>query len=239
MRIGTIGLLAGGLLAVGLLAGLLAGAAALPGLAAEGVAVPAPALDEPAGRAPEVAVLAGGCFWGIQGVFQHVKGVEDAVSGYAGGDAETARYQAVGSGRTGHAEAVKVTFDPGEISYGEILQVFFAAHDPTERNRQGPDVGTQYRTAIFPQSSAQAKVAQAYIGQLDAAHVFGAKVATTVEPGKAFYPAEAYHQNYLTLNPTQPYIVYNDLPKLRNLERLFPARYRADPVLVTEASLTN
>ena len=184
-------------------------------------------------------MLAGGCFWGIQGVFQHVKGVENAVSGYAGGAEDTARYHQVGSGRTGHAEAVEVTFDPAEISYGEILRVFFAAHDPTERDRQGPDVGTQYRTAIFPQTAAQAKVADAYIDQLDAAGVFGAKVATTVEPGKAFYPAEGYHQNYLTLNPTQPYIVYNDLPKLRNLERLFPALYRSDPVLVPEASLTN
>lgn len=229
MRIGVIGLLAG----------LLAGGAALPAVAAEGVAVPAPALDEPAGRAPEVAVLAGGCFWGIQGVFQHVKGVENAVSGYAGGAADTAHYEMVGSGRTGHAESVKVTFDPAEISYGELLQVFFAAHDPTELNRQGPDVGTQYRTAIFPQSAAQAKVAKGYIDQLDAANVFGEKLATTVEPGQSFHPAEGYHQNYLTLNPTAPYIVYNDLPKLRNLERLFPARYRADPVLVSEASLTN
>ena len=223
----------------GFLALVFAGTAALPGVAAEGVAVPAPARDVAAGQGTEVAVVAGGCFWGIQGVFQHVKGVENAVSGYAGGDADTAHYRVVGSGRTGHAEAVEVTYDPAEISYGEILQVFFAAHDPTELDRQGPDVGPQYRSAIFPQSTAQAEVARAYVAQLDAAGVFGGKVATTVEPEKAFYPAEGYHQNYLALNPTQPYIVYNDLPKIGNLERLFPAFYRAEPVLVPAGSLTN
>lgn len=223
-----------------LAAAAFAGALSLtPALAEVAVKVPAPAVDSQGGDGLQTVVLAGGCFWGIQGVFQHVKGVENAVSGYAGGAADTAHYEMVGSGRTGHAESVKVTFDPAEISYGELLQVFFAAHDPTELNRQGPDVGTQYRTAIFPQSAAQAKVAKGYIDQLDAANVFGEKLATTVEPGQSFHPAEGYHQNYLTLNPTAPYIVYNDLPKLRNLERLFPARYRADPVLVSEASLTN
>ncbi len=228
------------MIGIGLAAALLAGGAGLPAAAEEGIAIPAPAVDEPAGQGPEVAVLAGGCFWGVQGVFQHVKGVENAVSGYAGGAADTAHYRVVGSGRTGHAESVAVTFDPATISYGEILRVYFSvAHDPTELNRQGPDTGTQYRSAIFPQSEAQAKVARAYIAQLDAAGVFSEKVATTIEPGHAFYPAEDYHQNYLTLNPTAPYIVYNDLPKLANLERLFPDRWRADPVLVAGVPLSN
>jgi peptide-methionine (S)-S-oxide reductase len=220
-----------------------AGAAGFsPALAEEGIAVPRPALDEqaPAGGGSEVAVLAGGCFWGVQGVFQHVAGVENAVSGYTGGDAKTASYYVVGSGRTGHAESVRITYDPAKISYGDLLQIYFSvAHDPTELNRQGPDTGTQYRSTIFPQDAEQAKIAKAYIDQLNAAHVFDAPVVTTVEAGKTFYPAEGYHQNYLTLNPNQPYIVYNDLPKIANLERLFPDRYRADPVLVTEASLTN
>ena len=149
--------------------------------------------------------------------------MRNAVSGYAGGDAETAHYRVVGSGATGHAEAVEVTFDPEKISYGKLLQVYFSvAHDPTQLNRQGPDTGTQYRSTIFPQDAAQAKVAKAYIGQLDAAGVFDAPIVTTIEPGRAFYPAEDYHQDYLTLNPTQPYIVYNDLPKIENLKRLFP-----------------
>lgn len=231
MRTGAIAL-AGGFAAMLMVA-------PVTGQAEEGIALPAPTLDQPAAPGREVAVLAGGCFWGIQGVFQHVKGVENALSGYAGGDAKTAHYQAVGSGRTGHAESVEVTFDPAEISYGEILRVFLTSHDPTELNRQGPDVGTQYRSTIFPQSPEQAKVAKAYIDQLDAAGVYAEKVATTIEPGAAFYPAEGYHQNYLTLNPTQPYIVINDLPKLADLERLFPALYRADPVLVPEETLSN
>jgi peptide-methionine (S)-S-oxide reductase len=173
----------------------------------------------------------------VQGVFQHDKGVSNAVSGYAGGAAETAHYRLVGSGRTGHAEAVAVSFDPSEISYGEILRIYFSvAHDPTQKDRQGPDIGTQYRSAIFPRDEAQAKVAAAYIAQLDAAGVYRAPIATTIEPGRAFYSAEDYHQDYLTLNPTQPYIVHNDLPKLANLERLYPAAWRDDPVLVSEAS---
>jgi peptide-methionine (S)-S-oxide reductase len=212
---------------------------ALPAAAQEGIPIPAPALDAPASGATETAVLAGGCFWGVQGVFQHVEGVANAVSGYAGGDAATAHYRIVGSGRTGHAEAVAVTYDPSEISYGEILHIFFSvAHDPTELNRQGPDVGPQYRSAIFPRDAAQAKAAAAYIDQLDAAGVYDAPIATTIEEG-AFYPAEDYHQDYLTLNPTQPYIVHNDLPKVANLKRLFPAVWRDDPVLVSEAALTN
>lgn len=209
---------------------------ALPSAAEEGIAIPAPAMDEPAAGTGETAVFAGGCFWGVQGVFQHVKGVTNAVSGYAGGASDTAHYRVVGSGRTGHAESVRVSFDPQEISYGKLLQIYFSvAHDPTELNRQGPDVGTQYRSTIFPEDEAQAKVAAAYIGQLDAAKVFGGKIETTIEPGHAFYPAEGYHQDYLTLNPDQPYIVYNDLPKIENLKRLFPEDYREDPVLVSEA----
>jgi peptide-methionine (S)-S-oxide reductase len=197
-------------------------------------AVPPPALDEASGAAAtEVAVLAGGCFWGVQGVFQHVVGVTGAVSGYAGGNAATAHYEAVGSGQTGHAESVRITFDPRRISYGRILQVYFSvAHDPTELNYQGPDTGSQYRSAIFPATREQADVAKAYIAQLEQAHTFRAPVVTTIEAGREFYPAEAYHQDFLTRHPTNPYIVYNDLPKIRELQRLFPDLYRADPVLV-------
>ncbi|RBP00240.1 peptide-methionine (S)-S-oxide reductase [Roseiarcus fermentans] len=196
--------------------------------------VPPPALDELAtGASREVAVLAGGCFWGVQGVFQHVDGVASAVSGYAGGAAATAHYDMTSEGNTGHAESVKVTFDPNRISYGKLLQIYVSvAHDPTELNRQGPDEGTQYRSAIFPTSEGQAKVAEAYIAQLNAAHAFAAPVVTTIEPGKTFYPAEAYHQDFLVRNPTYPYIVFNDLPKVEALKRLFPEVYRATPALV-------
>jgi peptide-methionine (S)-S-oxide reductase len=196
--------------------------------------IPAPALDEPAGqRTSEVVVLAGGCFWGVQGVFQHVTGVTSAVSGYAGGSEATAHYEMVSTDTTGHAESVRITFDPRRISYGQLLQIYFSvAHDPTELNRQGPDDGTQYRSAIFPQSEEQARVAAAYIAQLDRAHVFAAPIVTRIEPGKAFYPAEAYHQNYLTENPDSLYIVINDLPKLAALKRDFPTLYRPNPVLV-------
>ena len=202
-------------------------------------ATPAPALDEAAGSATsEVAVLAGGCFWGVQGVFQHVNGVTSAVSGYAGGAKNTAQYEVVSSGGTGHAESVRVTFDPHQISYGRILQIYFSvAHDPTELNRQGPDSGTQYRSTIFPVSQEQAKIAKAYIAQLDQAHAFHAALATTVETDRTFYPAEAYHQDYLTRNPTNPYIAYNDLPKIRQLQLTFPDLYRADPVLVGSSHL--
>ncbi len=200
--------------------------------------VPAPTVDEKTSAATETAVFAGGCFWGVQGVFQHVEGVKNAVSGYAGGTKENAEYEKVGSGRTGHAESVKVTYDPQKISYGRLLQIYFSvAHDPTELNRQGPDTGTQYRSTIFPANDDQAKVAKAYIDQLNAANAYGKKLATTIEPGKAFYPAEAYHQDYLTLNPRQPYIVYNDLPKIEALKKMFPAVYRTKPVLVSEAGL--
>jgi peptide-methionine (S)-S-oxide reductase len=211
-----------------------------PSAAQEGIKIPAPVLDAPAQGNSAVAVLAGGCFWGVQGVFQHVEGVTNAVSGYAGGDKQTAQYNVVGSGSTGHAESVRITFDPHKISYGQILRVYFSvAHDPTELNRQGPDTGTQYRSTIFPADAEQAKVAKAYVAQLDKAKVFDAAIATTIEPGRAFYKAEDYHQDFLTLNPTYPYIVYNDLPKIENLKRLFPDRYRSDPVLVSEAKTSN
>jgi len=223
-----------------LLAALLGGGAGLAS-AEEGISPPAPAVDEPAATAKtETAIFAGGCFWGVQGVFQHVDGVTNAVSGYAGGEADTAQYETVSGGATGHAEAVKITYDPGRISYGRLLQIYFSvAHDPTQLNRQGPDRGTQYRSAIFPVNDDQAKVAKAYIDQLGQAKLFEADIVTKIEPNHAFYPAEAYHQDYLTLNPTQPYIVYNDLPKVDNLKRLFPALYRDDPVLVSEAGLSN
>jgi peptide-methionine (S)-S-oxide reductase len=223
-----------------LLAALLGGSAGLAS-AEEGIALPAPALDEPAATAKtETAILAGGCFWGVQGVFQHVEGVTNAVSGYAGGEADTAQYERVTSGATGHAESVRITYDSAKISYGRLLQIYFSvAHDPTQLNRQGPDRGTQYRSVIFPVNDDQAKVAKAYIDQLGQAKLFEADIVTKIEPNHVFYPAEAYHQDYLTLNPTQPYIVYNDLPKVDNLKRLFPALYRDDPVLVSEAGLSN
>jgi len=210
-----------------------AGLAVTQSSAEEARLVPPPAVDESAGAAPETAVLAGGCFWGVQGVFQHVKGVTSAVSGYAGGDARTAQYETVSGGSTGHAESVKITYDPRQISYGRILQIYFSvAHDPTQLNRQGPDTGTQYRSAIFPADAEQARVAKAYVEQLDRAGVFDAKIVTRIEPDRSFYPAEDYHQDYLTLHPTSPYIAINDLPKVEALERLFPDSYRADPVLV-------
>jgi peptide-methionine (S)-S-oxide reductase len=205
--------------------------------AEEGITIPAPAEDVvPGHEATETAVLAGGCFWGVQGVFQHVEGVKNAVSGYAGGEKKTAVYETVGSGRTGHAESVQVTFDPKKISYGKILQIYFSvAHDPTQLNRQGPDRGTQYRSAIFPINEKQAEVAKAYIAQLDQAKMFHSKIVTKIEPGHEFYPAEGYHQDFLVLHPNYPYIVFNDLPKVRNLKRLFPDLYREKPALVSEA----
>jgi peptide-methionine (S)-S-oxide reductase len=198
-------------------------------------AIPAPAADEetPAGTTTETAVLAGGCFWGVQGVFQRVNGVINAVSGYAGGEASTAHYKVVGSGQTGHAESVSVTFDPREISYGRILQIFFSvAHNPTRLNRQGPDVGTQYRSAIFPANAEQARIAEAYIAQLNQARVYDATIVTEIDFGREFYPAEDYHQNYMTRNPYELYIEYIDLPKIDDLKEMFPELYRADPVLV-------
>lgn len=202
------------------------------------VVVPAPVADLTAPSAPvlHTAVLAGGCFWGVQGVFQHVAGVKSAVSGYAGGSAQTATYEQIGTGRTGHAESVRIVYDPKMISYGRLLQIYFSvAHDPTELNRQGPDIGTQYRSTIFPADAEQARVARSYIEQLNHANTFGKGLATTVEPLKVFYPAEAYHQDFLTRNPRHPYIVVNDLPKIGNLKRLFPTVYQATPVLVGSA----
>ena len=204
--------------------------------------IPPPAIDmQPEGQADtEVAVLAGGCFWGVQGVFQHVNGVTSAVSGYAGGDKSAAQYQLVGTGSTGHAESVRVTFDPKKISYGRILQIYFSvAHDPTELNRQGPDAGTQYRSAIFPTSPEQSRIAKAYITELNQAHAFDAAIVTKIEPDKAFFPAEDYHQDFLAHNPTYAYIAINDLPKVASLKRLFPDLYREEPVLVSASHNSN
>ena len=217
------------------------GLSVLPSIAGDIRAIPAPVIDEPSGQATsEVAVLAGGCFWGVQGVFQHVEGVTDAVSGYAGGDKATAEYETVSTGSTGHAESVRVTYDPRKISYGRLLQIYFSvAHDPTELNRQGPDTGTQYRSAIFPTNAEQARIAKAYIAQLEHAHTFNAAIVTRIEPDRTFYPAESYHQDYLTRNATSSYIVYNDLPKVAALKHQYPELYRADPVLVATAGLSN
>ena len=202
--------------------------------AERGRVVPPPASDVASADATsQVAVFAGGCFWGVQGVYQHVTGVTSAVSGYAGGNKGSAHYETVGGGDSGHAEAVQITFDPRQVSYGALLQIFFSvAHDPTQLNRQGPDVGTQYRSTIFPADAKQAEVAKAYIAQLNAAHAFDAPIVTTIEPDRSFFPAENYHQDYLTLHPGEPYIAINDLPKIGELKRLFPARYRETPVLV-------
>ncbi|PPQ34791.1 peptide-methionine (S)-S-oxide reductase MsrA [Rhodopila globiformis] len=196
--------------------------------------LPPPALHAAQPHGLQSVVLAGGCFWGVQGVFQHVRGVEDAVSGYAGGAKATADYETVSTGTTGHAESVRVTYDPARISYGEILRIYFSVVlDPTEVNRQGPDVGTQYRSEIFATSPEQAQVARAYIAQLDQAHAFSRPIATQVSALNGFYPAEAYHQDYLFHHPDNPYIAWNDLPKLRALQRLFPDRYVEKPVLVS------
>ena len=201
------------------------------------VELPAPTLDTPAAASSgkETAVFAGGCFWGVQAVFQHTKGVLNAVSGYAGGAKETATYASIGSGRTGHAESVQITYDPKQISYGKLLQIYFSvAHDPTTLNRQGPDSGTQYRSAVFYQDATQKQIAERYIAQLDAAKVFPGKIVTQVNAQASFYPAEAYHQDYATLNPRQPYIARFDLPKIANLKTMMPGLYRDKPVLVSE-----
>jgi peptide-methionine (S)-S-oxide reductase len=218
-------------------AGLLVAAAVFSsqGSAAEpAVKIPAPVIDEPAGNAPETAVFAGGCFWGVQGVFQHVKGVDSAISGYAGGKLQNPTYEQVGSETTGHAESVKVTFDPQQVSYGKLLQIFFSvAHNPTELNFQGPDQGTSYRSAIFAMSDAQKKVAAAYIAQLDAAKVFRAKIVTEVTPYSNFYQAEDYHQDAATtININPGYITAMDLPKIANLKTMFPEVWREKPQLV-------
>jgi peptide-methionine (S)-S-oxide reductase len=205
---------------------VLAGAVACR--AGSGAAVPGPVADEVRATAPgkETAVVAGGCFWGIQAVFQHVKGVVSATSGYSGGSVKSPDYEAVSSGETGHAESVQIVYDPSKVTYGELLRVFFSvALDPTEVNRQGPDEGTQYRSVIFYGNDEQKHIAEVYIAQLNQAKVFRKAIATQVEPLKAFYPAEAYHQNYATLHPDNPYIVYNDAPKVANLRREFPELY--------------
>jgi peptide-methionine (S)-S-oxide reductase len=215
--------------------------AAAPSRAAEqAVIIPAPAVDAQASDAIQTAVIAGGCFWGVQGVFQHTAGVINALSGYAGGSKASASYTMVSTGATSHAEAVEIKYDPKKISYGKILQIFFSvAHDPTQLNRQGPDSGTQYRSAIFTANDDQKKVADAYIAQLNAAKVYKKPIVTKVGPLEAFYPAEAYHQDYLTLHPTQPYIMFNDIPKVEALKKIFAENYIEKPTLVSSAKVTN
>jgi peptide-methionine (S)-S-oxide reductase len=212
-----------------------------PSFAAEdAVVIPAPAVDLPSASGIQTAVLAGGCFWGVQGVFQHTAGVVNAVSGYAGGSKASADYNTVSSGTTGHAESVEIKYDPKKISYGKILQIFFSVvHDPTQLNRQGPDSGTQYRSAIFTTNDDQKKVADAYIAQLNAAKVYKKPIVTKVGPLEAFYAAEGYHQDYLTLHPNQPYIAFNDLPKVENLKKIFAENYIDKPTLVSSAKVTN
>jgi peptide-methionine (S)-S-oxide reductase len=220
-----------GAASLGLAAALVFGTA---GVAAEtAIKAPAPMVTAPNSATSETAVFAGGCFWGVQGVFQHVKGVKSAVSGFTGGAGSTARYERVSGGDTGHAESVRVVFDPRVVSYADLLRVYFSVvADPTELNRQGPDTGPQYRSALFPTNAAQLKVARAYIGQLERAHVWKQPIVTRIERAQAFYPAEAYHQDYLTLHPDSGYIRYNDLPKLTALKQLYPQLWREQPVLV-------
>jgi peptide-methionine (S)-S-oxide reductase len=225
--------------AVAVLLGLLATSLQLTACAAEApVNIPAPTVDDPKAAGPaQTAVLSGGCFWGVQGVYQHVKGVEKVVSGYTGGDWSTAHYETVSNGTTGHAESVQITFDPAKLSYGEILHIFFSVvHDPTQLDRQGPDSGSQYRSMIAYTNDSQKSIAKAYIDQLNKTGAFRRPIVTKVDPLRRFYAAEAYHQDYLTLNPTNPYIAYNDLPKVENLKRVFPDYYSDSPVLVTQLS---
>ena len=225
--------------AIGALA--IAAFAVAPARAAEeAVIIPAPTADMAAAGGLQTAVLAGGCFWGVQGVFQHTSGVVNAVSGYAGGSKATADYNLVSMGTTGHAEVVEVKYDPQKISYGKILQIFFSVvHDPTQLNRQGPDTGTQYRSAIFTTNDEQKKVAEAYIAQLNAAKVYKKPIVTKIGALEAFYAAEAYHQDYLTLHPNQPYIAFNDIPKVENLKKIFSENYIEKPTLVSTAKVTN
>ena len=220
----------------GLAVALVIGAVAsqVPSAAESAVKIPPPAVDTTTGaNGTQTAVFAGGCFWGVQGVFQRVNGVVQAVSGYSGGAKETAQYEMVGSGLTGHAESVKITYDPKKVSYGTLLQIYFSvAHDPTQLNRQDPDSGPQYRSAVFYASPAQKETTERYIAQLDAAKLYPKKIVTQVVPLVAFYPAEAYHQDYLTLHPDSGYIARFDLPKVANLKAMFPQQYRAEPALV-------
>ena len=215
--------------------------AAAPLFAAdEAVVIPAPAMDIENATGLQTAVLAGGCFWGVQGVFQHTAGVVNAVSGYSGGDKSTATYTSISSGTTGHAEAVEIKYDPKQISYGKLLQIYFSvAHDPTQLNRQGPDSGTQYRSEIFATTPEQKKIAETYVAQLNAAKVYPKPIATKINPLKAFYAAEAYHQDYLTLHPNQPYIAINDIPKVEALKKLFAQNYIAKPTLVSGSKVTS
>jgi peptide-methionine (S)-S-oxide reductase len=225
-----------GLLSLALAASISVDPAMLPRSNAAGsIAVPAPDVDEltPASAASETTVLAGGCFWGVQGLFQHVKGVTAAESGYAGGSRTTADYADVGGGQTGHAESVRITYDPKQVTYGQLLQIFFSVvQDPTELNRQGPDEGTQYRSVIFFRDPTQQRVAESYIAQLSRAAVFPGPIVTQVAPDTGFFPAESYHQNFMNSNPSNPYIAANDIPKLNDLKQLFPALYRDQPVLM-------
>ena len=222
------------ILVIAVVAAVAVGAYMASSAAAEkAVQLPVPAFDLPAGDGPRTAVFAGGCFWGVQAVFQHTKGVLGAVSGYAGGTKESANYEAVTSGTTGHAEAVQVTYDPRQISYGKLLQVYFSvAHDPTQLDRQGPDAGPQYRSALFHADEGQKQVAQRYVAQLEAARAFPKKIVTQLAPLEAFYPAEAYHQDYATRNPQSAYIIAFDRPKIDSLSKLMPELFREQPVLV-------
>jgi peptide-methionine (S)-S-oxide reductase len=225
-----------------LTAGVAALALSVGGLALAGLAhaentvraLPPPAVDAtPGGSGLQTAVFSGGCFWGVQGVFEHVKGVTRAVSGYAGGHVTNPSYEQVSSGDTGHAESVRVTFDPAQVSYGTLLRVFFSvALDPTQKDRQGPDWGTQYRSELFVDGPEQERVAKAYVAQLETAHAFSRPIATRIDPAGPFYPAEAYHQDYLDLHPDAPYIAINDIPKVQALQKLFPEHWQSTPVTV-------
>jgi peptide-methionine (S)-S-oxide reductase len=221
-------------LVVAVLLGALVGAPPPAAAAESAVVVPAPAMNDAKAAGPlQTAVLAGGCFWGVQGVYEHVRGVRQVVSGYAGGDKATATYEAVSAGRTSHAESVRIRFDPKEISYGEILQIFFSVvHDPTQLDRQGPDSGPQYRSNVFYTGESQRNIAQAYVAQLGQAKVFGRAIVTRIDPLKVFYAAEEYHQDFLQRNPRHPYIVINDLPKIDSLRTVFPTYYREPPITV-------
>ncbi len=223
-------------------AGVLAlGWFAAPSRAAEeAFIIPPPAADAAPTEGLKTFVLAGGCFWGVQGVYQHTVGVVKAVSGYAGGLAKTANYESIGRGTTGHAEVVQITYDPKQVTLGKLLQIYFSVvHDPTQLNRQGPDIGTHYRSTVFTSDPQERKIVQDYIAQLNGAKVYKKTIATTLEPLQAFYPAEDYHQDYLTRNPNQPYIVFNDLPKIENLKKIFAQNYREKPALVRDARATN
>jgi peptide-methionine (S)-S-oxide reductase len=223
-------------LALTLLLGVGAWLALSPLYAADGaLAVAPPTIDDPRAPGPlQSAVFSGGCFWGVQAVFEHTRGVRRVLAGYAGGDQSTAEYETVSTGTTGHAESVQVSFDPAQVSFGDLLRVFFSvAHDPTQLNRQGPDSGTQYRSEIFYVTSRQKQIAGAYIAQLDASKTFSRRIATRVDPLMGFYPAETYHQDFLLKNPDNPYIVYNDLPKIANFRRLLPDYYRGAPVTIS------